>query len=99
MNYGNMYEEDKKQYVQIKNRFQDLHENDIAGAYQLMKDSFAVAERWEQIKYDIKKELGRGQETALKDRLEEMCRYLREISITCRMIWNNASKNLQGGTY
>lgn len=98
MNYESMYEEDKKQYVNVKRKFEALQENDIAGAYKLMKEAFAVAERWEQIKYDIKKDLKRGEQAALKDRLEEMCRYLREIAITCRMIWNNANRNL-GGTY
>lgn len=99
MNYENMYEEDKKQYVGIVKRFEKLQENDIAGAYALMKDAYVVAERWSKIKYDIKKGLKRGQESALKERIDEMCRYLREIATTSRQIWNNAKKELERGVY
>lgn len=99
MNYEKMYEEDIRLYVNIIKKFEIIQENDIAGAYQLMKDSYVVAERWNKIKYDIKKELKRGEEVAFKERLDDMCKYLREIATTSRMIWNNAKKDLERGVY
>ena len=68
--------------------------NDIKGAYRLMLDSLQAYNRWSKIKLDIKKDLGRGEKAALKDRLEEICKYLKEVHITSRMIWNKAKDDL-----
>ncbi|MDP4146085.1 MAG: hypothetical protein Q8936_16615 [Bacillota bacterium] len=99
MNYEEMYQEDVKLYVNIKKRFEVLQETDIAGAFQLMKDAYVVAERWAKIKYDIKKDLKRGEGAAFKERLDDMCKYLKEIATTSRMIWNNGNKDLRNGVY
>ena len=95
MEYEEKYKEDITQYVHIVKRFNTLTEYDIAGAYSLMKESFQVAERWSKIRYDIKKDLKRGEKAAFKERLDDMCKYLREISTTSRMIWNQARKSYE----
>lgn len=87
--------EDIRQYKDILRRFSTLHENDIEGAFNLMKDAFIVSERWSKIKYDIRKELKRGEGAAFKERVEEMHRYLKEIAVTSRVIWKTAKETLQ----
>ncbi|MBS6601276.1 MAG: hypothetical protein KH333_09760 [Clostridium sp.] len=87
--------EDIRQYKDILKRFATLQESDIEGAYNLMKDAFIVSERWSKIKYDIRKELKRGEGAAFKERVEEMHRYLKEIAVTSRVIWKTAKETLQ----
>lgn len=87
--------EDIRQYKDILKRFATLQENDIEGAYNLMKDAFIVSERWSKIKYDIRKELKRGEGAAFKERVEEMHRYLKEIAVTSRVVWKTAKETLQ----
>lgn len=95
MEYEDKYKEDIEQYIQVVKRFNELTEYDISGAYHLMKQSFGVCERWSKIRYDIKKDLKRGEKAAFKERLDDMCKYLKEISTTSRMIWNQARKNYE----
>jgi len=78
----------------IIKRYNNLGENDINGAYQLSKDSLQVYNRFSTIKYDIKKQLTRGQEAALKDRLKEICDYLLSVSTHSRMVWKYAKESL-----
>lgn len=95
MNYEEQYKQDAALFNSITNRFDKLTENDVIGAYQLSKDSLQVYNRWSKIKHDIKKDLGRGELSSLKDRLEEMCKYLKEVSITSRMVWKYAREDLK----
>ena len=90
MSYEEEYLQDAKIFNSIVNRFEKLQENDVLGAYSLSKDALQVYNRWSKIKCDIKKDLGRGEKAALKDRLEEMCKYLKEVSVTARMVWRYA---------
>lgn len=89
---GFISDEDIKQFNNIKSRYDRLQESNIEGAYALMKDAHRVAERWSFIKYKIRKELGRGQAAAFKDRLDEMYRYLKEVATTSRIIWKMAKE-------
>lgn len=93
MNYEEQYIEEVKLFNSIYNRFNNIQENDVVGAYRLMLDSFQAYNRWSKIKCDIKKELGRGEKAAIKDRLEEMCKYLKEVAVTSRMIWKSAKED------
>ncbi|MDY3373353.1 MAG: hypothetical protein SOX50_08780 [Terrisporobacter othiniensis] len=94
MDFEKEYKEEALQYINIVKRFGAIQENDIKGAYRLMLDSLQAYNRWSKIKLDIKKDLGRGEKAALKDRLEEICKYLKEVHITSRMIWNKAKDDL-----
>lgn len=91
----NEYKEEAKIFNNIYARFNKIQENDVASAYRLMIDSLQAYNRWSKIKCDIKKDLGRGEKTALKDRLEEICKYLKEVSVTSRMIWKNAKDDFK----
>ncbi len=51
--------------------------------------------RWSYIKYDIKKDLKRGQLTATKERLEEMCTYLKHVYTFSKSIWLKAREDLR----
>lgn len=88
--YDQLYKEEAEMFANIVGRFQRLQENDIQEAYKLMVDSLQAYNRWSKIKLDIKKDLGRGEKAALKDRLEEICRYLKEVHVSSRMIWKYA---------
>ena len=90
MSFEDEYKEEALQYINIVKRFATLQENDIREAYKLMIDSLQAYNRWSKIKLDIKKDLARGEKAALKDRLEEICKYLKEVHTTSRMIWNKA---------
>lgn len=100
MNYEDQYKQEAVIFAKIVKKYEDIQENDIMGAYKLMKDSLQAYNRWSKIRHDIRKECGRGCKPELKDRLEEMCRYLKEINQECRMIWNSAkddyNNNVEG---
>lgn len=95
MSYEEEYLQDVRLYNNIVNRFENLQENDVLGAYNLSKDALQVYNRWSKIKCDIKKDLGRGEKAALKERLSEMCKYLYEVSIMARIIYKNAKEDLR----
>ena len=90
MKYEQIYNKEVKMFNEIVTKYEDLKENDIYGAYNLMKESLQSYNRWSKIKCDIRKELGRGEGTPMKNRLEEMCKYLKEVHTTARMIWSRA---------
>ena len=54
MNYEEQYKRDAEQFNSIVKRFENLTENDIAGAFRLSKDALQVYNRWSKIKCDIK---------------------------------------------
>ena len=86
------YQEEVIQLGNIIEKYNNLAETDITGSYQLSKDALQVYNRFSTIKYDIKKQLTRGQEVALKDRLKEICDYLLSVSTHSRMIWKYATE-------
>lgn len=77
----------------IIQRYEKLIESDIAGAYQLSKDALQTFNRFSEIKHDIKKKSTRGQDAALKNRLEEICKYLTEVTTHSRMVWKYGVEN------
>lgn len=91
----NKFAEDVKIYKSIISDFQDLQENDIEGAFNLMKKSLQAYNRWSKITEDVRAGLKRGEKAELKDRLIEMCKYLKEVHITSRMIWKYAKDDLR----
>ena len=95
MNYEEQYKEEVKLFNSIYNGFNNIQENDVVGAYRLMLDSFQAYNRWSKIKCDIKKELGRGEKAAIKERLGEMCKYLYDVGVTSRNIWKSAKEDLR----
>lgn len=95
MDYEKVYLQEVKLFNSIVTRFENLQENDIVGAFKLTKDALQVYNRWSKIKCDIKKDLGRGEKAALKDRLEEMCKYLKEVAVTSRMVWKYGKEDLR----
>lgn len=95
MEYEKQYYQEALIFNNIVKRYEEIQENDISGAFKLMKDSLQAYNRWSKIKLDIKKDLGRGEKAALKDRLEEICKYLKEVHTTSRMIWSKAKDDLK----
>lgn len=98
MEYEKIYKQEVIIFNNIVKRYSTLQENDIEAAYKLMIDALQCYNRWSKIKCDIKKDFGRGQLSATKARLEEMCRYLKEVHTTSRMIWARAKDDLKSCT-
>lgn len=95
MDYEKEYIQEVKMFNDIVNRYDRIQENDILGAFKLMKDSLQSYNRWSKIRCDIRKVSVRGEGAAIKSRLEEMCRYLKEVHTTSRMIWSRAKEDLR----
>ena len=95
MNYKDQYKQDIVLYNSIVNRYRNLKENDISGAYQLMKDAHIVSERWSVIREDYRKLLKRGEKAEGKDRLEDMCKFLKEVHTDARMVWKQGKEDLR----
>lgn len=93
--YEKIYSQEVTIFNNISSRYEMLQENDIASAYTLMRDSLQAYNRWSKIKYDIKKDLGRGQATALKSRFDEICKYLKEVHTTSRVVWGRAKDDMR----
>jgi uncharacterized membrane protein len=89
-----MYTEDAKQFTNIIQRYNLLRENDTMSAYTLMKDSLQVFNRWSEIREEITKSLKRGEDSAVKKRLEDKLRILIEIHTDARIIFNRSKKEM-----
>ena len=89
------YNQELQQFNNIYNGLETLTEEDIQGAFNLTKESIQAYNRWSSIKYDIKKDLKRGQATAMKERLEEMCTYLKHVYTFTKSIWLKAREDLR----
>ena len=89
------YNQELQQFDNIYNGLETLTEEDITGAFNLAKESIQAYNRWSYIKYDIKKDLKRGQLTATKERLEEMCTYLKHVYTFTKSIWLKAREDLR----
>lgn len=89
------YPEDIIMYGNILESFKQLTETNPSGAFKLSIDASVSYDRWSEIKCLKKKNLGRGEQAALKDRLKEMCEFLKDVSTMARMVWNNAEDNLR----
>ena len=89
------YGQDLIQYENILNRFKRLSETNPKEAYRLSIDALVVYDRWSTIKLELKKNLKRGEKAELKDRLKEMCDFLKEVATISRMCWNNARDDMR----
>ena len=90
-----IYPQDILQYANILNRFKRLTETNPREAYRLSIDALVVYDRWSCIKLELKKNLKRGEKAELKDRLKEMCDFLKEVATISRMCWNNARDDMR----
>lgn len=95
MDYQSLYKEDGKLFNNIAKRYKALQENDGEGAFKLMKDSLEVFNRWSFIKAEYKKGLKRGEKTEEKERIEDICRFLKEVHTDARMIWKSAEDGIK----
>jgi hypothetical protein len=95
MSYQEIYKEDGRLFNDIVNRYKKLQENDGQEAFQLMKDSWEVFNRWSFIRADYRKGLKRGEKSEEKDRIEDICRFLKEVHTDARMIWKCAREDLR----
>nr|DAP71904.1 MAG TPA: hypothetical protein [Caudoviricetes sp.] len=95
MDLEKVYPEEIKILNDIYRRNDNLVEEDIAGAFKLQKDAIQAYHRWSNIKYYTKKDLKRGQGVALKERLEEICSYLKYIHTSAKSTWLKAREDLR----
>jgi hypothetical protein len=95
MNYEVHYKQEVAFLNNIINRYESLKENDIVSAFKLMKDSLQAYNRWSVIRCDYRRLLKRGEKPEEKDRLEDICRYLKEVHTNSRMIWKYGKEDLR----
>lgn len=95
INYLELYSQEVDLFNNIAQRYETIKENDIMGAYQLMKDSLQAFNRWSVIRHDIRQVSGKGKNAEVKDRLKEICEYLDEVHVDARMIWNAAKDDFK----
>ena len=95
MDYKGLYPEDGKLFIDIGSRYKTLQETDGEGAFKLMKDSWEVFNRWSFIRAEYRKGLKRGEKSEEKDRIEDICRFLKEVHTDARMIWKSAREDLR----
>lgn len=91
MDYKKQYDKEVILYNNILNRYRNLKEDDILGAFNLMKDSLVVLERWSVIKEDYKKLLKRGEKAAEKERINDMYKILQNIHDDAKAMWKDAA--------
>lgn len=90
------YLQDAIEYVKIRKRYDELQDSDVAGAFRLMKDSLALYDRWSKILFDVRRtETKETKDPPFKDRVDDMCRILREINTETRMLWNKGEEDLR----
>ena len=89
------YPDDVIQLGNIIKRYNNLKENNIAGAFTLMKDSLQSYNRWSKIRADVRKGLKRGEAAELKDYLENIIRYLLEVHVDARIVWKNGKDDIR----
>lgn len=94
-NWGEQYKEDIDILNQITVRFGQLQENDVQAAYYLQRDSLQEYARFSQIKYDICRDLLRGEGTAIKKHLDETTTYLYSVHVACRKVYEKSSGDLK----
>jgi hypothetical protein len=95
MNYEDKYNQEVNILNNMVKRYERLKENDIGSAFQLMKDSLQAYNRWSVIRCDYRRLLKRGEKPEEKDRLEDICRYLKEVHTNSRMIWRFGKEDLR----
>ncbi len=95
MSYEVKYKEEVDILNAIVKRYSIIQENDIVEAFKLMKDSLQAYNRWSYIRCEYRKLLKRGEKTEEKDRLEDICRYLKEVHTNSRMIWRFSKEDLK----
>ena len=82
-----MYKKEAEEFSNIVKRFKVLQDDDVIEAYELMKRSLVLYDRFSFIKSDLAKNFERGNPT--KKRLQEITDILLNIHVTTRQIYQN----------
>lgn len=88
--------EDCKQYRELSDRFMELQPTDGANAYDIMKQSWALGQRWSEIQASARKVEGLSTQsegvTAFKKWCYERYRQCQLMHECSRMIWRIATE-------
>lgn len=82
-----MYKKEAEEFSNIVKRFRVLQDDDVIEAYDIMKRSLVLYDRFSFIKADLAKNFERGNPT--KKRLQEITDILLNIHVTTRQIYQN----------
>ena len=82
-----MYKKEAEEFNNIIKRFRILKDDDVIEAYDLMKRSLVLYDRFSYIKADLAKNFERGNPT--NKRLQEITDILLNIHVTTRQIYQN----------
>ncbi|MDA8212182.1 MAG: hypothetical protein M0021_09935 [Clostridia bacterium] len=88
------YQTEVDQYLTILGTYETLTDVDQAVAFDLMQRSLALAERFSEIHFEVRKDkaLSKSDAAALKDRMWAIYRILREVHVGCRQIANRGKE-------
>ena len=96
--YEEILKEDCEQFEALKQRFNDLLPEDVDGAYALMKDAWAAAQRWSDIQVCVRKiKLLANRDihlTEFRDFAYQRHRQLVKLHEAARIIWKQANDYL-----
>lgn len=96
--FQDILKDDCDQYKELARRYLDLKTEDWDGAYQLMKDSWAAAQRWSEIQASARKIKDIATKdvnlTDLKEFAYQRYRQLHLMHESTRMIWKSANDYL-----
>ena len=81
------FKKEANEFINIVKRFKTLQDDDVIEAYDLMKKSLVLYDRFSFIKSDLAKNFERGNPT--KKRLQEITDILLNIHVTTRQIYQN----------
>ena len=82
-----IYKKEANEFINIVKRFKTLQDDDVIEAYDLMKRSLVLYDRFSFIKADLAKNFERGNPN--KKRLQEITDILLNIHVTTRQIYQN----------
>lgn len=96
--FQEILKEDCEQYKTLAKRYLDLTTEDVEGAYALMKDAWAAAQRWSEIQACARKIKNMSDRdvnlTDLKEFAYQRYRQLQLMHESARMIWKQANDYL-----
>jgi hypothetical protein len=87
--YELIFPEDSQQYREIAKRYMKQTTEDYKGAYDIMQDSWALAQRWSDIQSNVSKlAVDKGvSKSELRDWCYQRYRQLQLMHESARMIW------------
>lgn len=93
------YAEDIIQLKNLVENYNNLQEQNIASAYEIMKKSLIIFNRWIYIQAEFTNGLSRGECSQIKKLIENYIRLIDNIHTDARIIYKNGRDDARAKTY